>query len=129
MYYVCDKRGDFMYSGTYPEKSSGAVKAFEDAFAREEFLRRSAGGAEQNTCTGKTARPAEEKEEDRKICLNAEKAVSDADSGRKKGLSALFGGIDTGDLILILLIVFFLLDGDSENDKAVPILLAVLLLI
>jgi len=116
-----------MYSGTYPEKSSGAVKAFEDAYAKEEFLRRSADGAIQNTCTGK---PSPDRTDGvGELRRNDGFAPLKDDDERKNARKGIFGDIDTGDLILILLIVFFLLDGDSENDKIIPVLLAVILLI
>ena len=50
-----------MYAREFPQNKSGTVRAFEDAYAKEEFLRRSAGQAESRTCTGKPVgkKPAE----------------------------------------------------------------------
>ena len=42
-----------MYAREFPQNKSGTVRAFEDAYAKEEFLRRSAGQAESRTYTGK----------------------------------------------------------------------------
>lgn len=52
---------------------------------------------------------------------------SEKSDGKDCPLKKLFGFSDGGDLLLFLLIVFFLTDNDSENDKLIPILLAVLL--
>ncbi|MGN1121447.1 MAG: hypothetical protein ACI4RV_03695 [Eubacteriales bacterium] len=147
-----------MYAREYPQHKSGAVRAFEDAYAKEEFLRRSANQGEHGGCTGKspqdTARevPCEplsqpEKAErdnmrDRKQdcmqdCMQnciKEESVCPAKENRPAvpekecGLKKLFGGTDNGDLLLILLIFFFLSDSDKENDMLIPVLLAILLL-
>lgn len=136
-----------MYAREFPQNKSGTVRAFEDAYAKEEFLRRSAGQAESRTCTGKPVgeKPAEgtcapggsvsvcaPKPED---CRAPEEMPRGDQSpcakppAKECPLQKLFGISDGGDILLLLLIVFFLTDGDSENDKLIPLLLAVLLLL
>ena len=136
-----------MYAREFPQNKSGTVRAFEDAYAKEEFLRRSAGQAESRTCTGKPVgeKPAEgtcapggsvsvcaPKPED---CRAPEEMPRGGQTpcakppSKECPLQKLFGISDGGDILLLLLIVFFLTDGDSENDKLIPLLLAVLLLL
>ena len=136
-----------MYAREFPQNKSGTVRAFEDAYAKEEFLRRSAGQAESRTCTGK---PVVEKPAEGTCVPGGSVAVcapkpedchASEDMPRGEGrsyakptaqecpLQKLFGFSDGGDMLLLLLIVFFLTDGDSENDKLIPLLLAVLLLL
>ena len=136
-----------MYAREFPQNKSGTVRAFEDAYAKEEFLRRSAGQAESRTCTGK---PVVEKPAEGTCVPGGSVAVcapkpedcrASEDIPRGEGkpyakptakecpLQKLFGFSDGGDILLLLLIVFFLTDGDSENDKLIPLLLAVLLLL
>lgn len=115
-----------MYSREYPgEQSRGAVKAFEDAYAKEEFLRRSANVSAKDTVSVSNA-----VETDTDICQQENKGIcTQKDTAKHKGgLADLFKGADSGDLILLLLIVFFLFDSDRENDLLIPVLLAVLLL-
>lgn len=138
-----------MYAREYPQNKSGAVRAFEDAYAKEEFLRRSAENPSAQSCTGKitpdtrlrseeTNFPAHSENEafSREIdrhraespCASDEMGKpSEKSTGKECPLKKLFGFSDGGDLLLFLLIVFFLTDNDSENDKLIPILLAVLL--
>ncbi len=136
-----------MYAREFPQNKSGTVRAFEDAYAKEEFLRRSAGQAESRTCTGK---PVGEKPAEGTCAPGGSVSVCApkpedcrAPEGMPRGdqtpcakppskecpLQKLFGISDGGDILLLLLIVFFLTDGDSENDKLIPLLLAVLLLL
>ena len=136
-----------MYAREFPQNKSGTVRAFEDAYAKEEFLRRSAGQAESRTCTGK---PVGEKPAEGtcapggsvSVCAptpedcRAPEEMPRGDQtpcakppSKECPLQKLFGISDGGDILLLLLIVFFLTDGDSENDKLIPLLLAVLLLL
>ncbi len=127
-----------MYAREYPQNKSGTVRAFEDAFAKEEFLRRSAENATSG-CTGKvlpSERPNGSACEQSMPPVPPERvpeAAPPCDSDEKKPskkecpLQKLFGFSDGGDVLLLLLIVFFLTDSDSENDRLIPILLAVLL--
>lgn len=111
-----------MYSRQYKSPPSGAVKAFEDAYAKEEFLRRTATSGEG---THVCAPPVQNSEP---IPSSSESAAEcgkeKADMPKKTFLP--FGG-DSGDILLILLILLFLSDSDSENDKLVPIILGILL--
>ncbi len=124
-----------MYSREYPrEQSRGAVKAFEDAYAKEEFLRRSASTPAETAGSNipeQNARRAIEHIET-SACSYENKDISictEKDTAKRKGgLADLFKGADSGDLMLLLLIVFFLFDSDRENDLIIPVLLAVLLL-
>ena len=138
-----------MSAREYPQNKSGAVRAFEDAYAKEEFLRRSAENPSAQSCTGKatpdtrlrseeTSLPAHPENEafSREITERRENSPcasdetgkpSEKSDGKDCPLKKLFGFSDGGDLLLFLLIVFFLTDNDSENDKLIPILLAVLL--
>lgn len=136
-----------MYAREFPQNKSGTVRAFEDAYAKEEFLRRSAGQAESRTCTGKPVgeKPAEgtcapggsvsvcaPKPEDRRApeeMPRGDQTPCAKPPSKECPLQKLFGISDGGDILLLLLIVFFLTDGDSENDKLIPLLLAVLLLL
>lgn len=126
-----------MYAREFPQNKSGTVRAFEDAYAKEEFLRRSAGQAESRTCTGKPVgeKPAESTcAPGGSVSVCAPKpedcrAPEEMPRGDQTPCAKLFGISDGGDILLLLLIVFFLTDGDSENDKLIPLLLAVLLLL
>lgn len=136
-----------MYAREFPQNKSGTVRAFEDAYAKEEFLRRSAGQAESRTCTGKPVgeKPAEgtcapggsvsvcaPKPEDCRApeeMPRGDQTPCAKPPSKECPLQKLFGISDSGDILLLLLIVFFLTDGDSENDKLIPLLLAVLLLL
>ena len=136
-----------MYAREFPQNKSGTVRAFEDAYAKEEFLRRSAGQAESRTCTGKPVgeKPAEgtcapggsvsvcaPKPEDCRApeeMPRGDQTPCAKPPSKECPLQKLFGISDGGDILLLLLIVFFLPDGDSENDKLIPLLLAVLLLL
>ena len=136
-----------MYAREFPQNKSGTVRAFEDAYAKEEFLRRSAGQAESLTCTGKPVgeKPAEgtcapggsvsvcaPKPEDCRApeeMPRGDQTPCAKPPSKECPLQKLFGISDGGDILLLLLIVFFLTDGDSENDKLIPLLLAVLLLL
>lgn len=136
-----------MYAREFPQNKSGTVRAFEDAYAKEEFLRRSAGQAERRTCTGKPVgeKPAEgtcapggsvsvcaPKPEDCRApeeMPRGDQTPCAKPPSKECPLQKLFGISDGGDILLLLLIVFFLTDGDSENDKLIPLLLAVLLLL
>lgn len=136
-----------MYAREFPQNKSGTVRAFEDAYAKEEFLRRSAGQAESRTCTGKPVgeKPAEgtcapsgsvsvcaPKPEDCRApeeMPRGDQTPCAKPPSKECPLQKLFGISDGGDILLLLLIVFFLTDGDSENDKLIPLLLAVLLLL
>ena len=159
-----------MYARDYRQNKSGAVRAFEDAYAKECFLKQTASSAMHQTCTGRES-PYENAENN--AARSAGSAHTDARSGggrnenftgyssdagherqaefngqacdnehgapsrdaglpeRKKsecGLSKIFGDADTGDILLLFLILFFLMDSDKENDSLIPIILAVLLL-
>lgn len=136
-----------MYAREFPQNKSGTVRAFEDAYAKEEFLRRSAGQAESRTCTGKPVgeKPAEgtcalggsvsvcaPKPEDCRApeeMPRGDQTPCAKPPSKECPLQKLFGISDGGDILLLLLIVFFLTDGDRENDKLIPLLLAVLLLL
>lgn len=136
-----------MYAREFPQNKSGTVRAFEDAYAKEEFLRRSAGQAESRTCTGKPVgeKPAEgtcapggsvsvcaPKPEDCRApeeMPRGDQTPCAKPPSKECPLQKLFVISDGGDILLLLLIVFFLTDGDSENDKLIPLLLAVLLLL
>ena len=128
-----------MYARDYPASKSGTVRAFEDAYAKEDFLRRSAENA-SFSCSS----PATPHKNEKALCARdadaAPKACADvnssscADVGEKKPSETAkscplqrLGLSDGGDWLLLLLILFFLTDADSENDKLVPLILAVLL--
>ena len=115
-----------MYLRENSSSSSGTIKAFEDAYAKEEFLRRSAenGGPCKNTQSH-----ADNKENFAYPFCENEKRETKSIENRKNPLQNLFLGKDSGDIILLLLIVFFLFDKDSENDSVIPILLTVLLIL
>ena len=160
-----------MYARDYRQNKSGAVRAFEDAYAKECFLKQTASSAMHQTCTGRespyenaennAARSAGSAHPDARsgggrnenftgyssdagherqaefngqACDN-ECGASSRDAGlpeRRKseggGISKIFGDADTGDILLLFLILFFLMDSDKENDSLIPIILAVLLL-
>ena len=113
-----------MYSREY-SKSTGAVNAFEDAYAKEEFLRRTGAvtNAPQNNLPSK--------EENSFATVQSEEIAVPTNNyaaKRTHGLAGLFSEMDSGDILLLLLIIFFLFDSDTENDIIIPILLGVLLL-
>lgn len=111
-----------MYAREYPSESA-TVKAFEDAYAKEAFLRRSAGADNMNKCVNY--------DNSRDMCEQSSDSGQNISSESKKtplSLSRLFGNTDGGDLLILLLAVFFLFDNDKENDKIIPVLLAILLL-
>ncbi len=114
-----------MYSSSYKARS-GTVAAFEDAYAKEEFLRRTANSENVNGCTP-SSKPVsvDSNSESKQIC---ESKTPSAPCKPKKGVSGFLGGADGGDILLILLILFFLMDKDQENDGLIPILLGLLLL-
>lgn len=127
-----------MYAREYPASRSGTVRAFEDAYKKEDILRRNAASAGHPTCTGRAVTQAEPTEEEHTEALS-ERRCAVPDKGRPEecetaekekscGLKKLFGGMEGGDLLLLLLIVFFLFDSDKENDSLIPLLLGVLLL-
>ena len=124
-----------MYSRPYKAQSSGAVRAFEDAYAKEEFLRRtSVMGKDSTACIpdscNKRATDACSEEKltvGTEKCLCSEKTPPDTFRNPKNGFSGLLGDADGGDIILLFLIILFLTDKDDENDRISPILLAVLL--
>lgn len=112
-----------MYAREYPSSESATVKAFEDAYAKEAFLRRSAGTDNVNKCVNY--------DNCSEVCTQNSDSTHNISSESKKtpsGLSRLFGNTDGGDLLILLLAVFFLFDNDKENDKIIPVLLAILLL-
>lgn len=113
-----------MYSREYT-KNDGTVKAFEDAYAKEEFLRRTgiSENAPQNHNQGCAENYLTIEQTD-----NATIPTNNYAAKRTRGLAGLFSEKDSGDILLLLLIVFFLLDSDKENDFIIPVLLAVLLL-
>ena len=128
-----------MYAREYPASRSGTVRAFEDAYKKEDILRRNAASAGHPTCTGRAVTQTEPTEEERTEALSERRcAVPDkeerpeecetAEKEKSCGLKKLFGGMEGGDLLLLLLIVFFLFDSDKENDSLIPLLLGVLLL-
>ena len=127
-----------MYSSSYKHRSA-TVSAFEDAYAKEAFLKRSASHDNRYGCTPysenvcKKSEGCNEREnetESQKLC------PSKAESKEKSPLlpykpnenSGLLSGMDGGDILLVLLIVFFLIDHDTENDMLIPLLLALVLL-
>lgn len=114
-----------MYSSSYKARS-GTVAAFEDAYAKEEFLRRTAGTENVSGCTP-ASRPVsvDADSQSPQICENKKPSVP---FKPKKEVSGFFGGLDGGDILLVLLILFFLMDKDNENDSLIPILLGLLLL-
>ena len=105
-----------MYSRNYNANASdGTVRAFENAFAKEEFLKKCAS----NVSGEENENLPEE---------SAERNGSALEScGGKRKNTGIFGS-DNGDLLLLLLIVFFFVDGEKENDSLIPVLLALLLL-
>lgn len=120
-----------MYSRNYNSGSSGAVKAFEDAYAKEEFLRRNAASQNTSGCVQPVQKPVnteQDKDFSEQGSAGAVISQNNDTAKRGKGLAGLFSGYDSGDMILLLLIVFFLFDSDTENDSVIPILLTVLLL-
>ena len=114
-----------MYTSSYKARA-GTLKAFEDAYAREDFLRRSSSSGNVKGCTPFSEHD-EKNEKIREIkCVEEKKTPSLL--GKPKEGSGLFSGMDGGDILLVLLILFFLTDKDSENDGLIPILLALILL-
>ena len=127
-----------MYAREFPQNKSGTVRAFEDAYAKEEFLRRSAGQpvgekpAEGTCAPGGSVSVCAPKPEDCRApeeMPRGDQTPCAKPPSKECPLQKLFGISDGGDILLLLLIVFFLTDGDSENDKLIPLLLAVLLLL
>ena len=114
-----------MYSSSYKARS-GTVAAFEDAYAKEEFLRRTASTENVSGCTpASRSVPTNTDLKETQICENK---TPSAPFKPKKEVSGFFGEMDGGDILLILLILFFLMDKDNENDSLIPILLGLLLL-
>lgn len=104
-----------MYSRSYKQPPSGAVKAFEDAYAKEAFLKKTAeSGDGSHGCVPKENPKPSLPENGEKPFVEPRKTPS------------LFGG-DNGDMLILLLILLFLADGDRENDAVIPILLGILL--
>ncbi len=121
-----------MYARDYNTQKSGAVRAFEDAYAKEDFLRRAAENPPNHSCTG-----VQDSGERAMLRLTPQDqeppgtdalTVSEAPKTVEKAKKLPFG-LEKGDMLLVFLILFFLSDGDKENDSLVPILLAVLLLV
>ncbi|MCR5353345.1 MAG: hypothetical protein K6D98_03480 [Clostridiales bacterium] len=106
-----------MYSRNYNANASdGTVRAFENAFAKEEFLKKCASGRISG-------------EDDENLPENSvDRTVLSSESGVVKCKNTGIFGSDNGDLLLLLLIVFFFVDGEKENDSLIPVLLALLLL-
>ena len=119
-----------MYTRSYRQSDSGAVRAFEEAYAKEDFLRRSSSVSGQSkVCGGEvlTERTADDGVIVTSECGCLEKTPPGAHPKSKSSFSGIFGDADGGDIILLLLIILFLFDRDSENDVLIPLLLAVLL--
>lgn len=114
-----------MYSSSYKARA-GTLKAFEDAYAREDFLRRSSSVGNVKGCTPSSEHGEKNDKEREMKCIEVNKSPSLR--GKPKESSGLFSGMDGGDILLILLILFFLTDNDSENDGLIPVLLALILL-
>lgn len=112
-----------MYSSSY-NKRSGTVAAFENAYAKEQFMKSKEGGFGCTPC--KESLSAAEKSRDLpQVCQEKPPTLPDSP---KKGNSGLLSGMDGGDILIILLIIFFLSDRDEENDILIPILLSLLLI-
>lgn len=122
-----------MYSSSYKHRSA-TLNAFEDAYAKEQFLKRSASGKAVSGCTPYSeaalscVREEKPKEELCKEIVTCNEKPPSVPVKPKKGVSGLLSGMDGGDILLILLIVFFLSDKDDENDTLIPVLLSLLLL-
>ncbi len=107
-----------MYSRNYANTSDGTVRAFENAYAKEEFLKKCASG-----------KINEVSDDNANGCENQNNQIESIREGnvQKCRSAGLFGG-DAGDLLILLLIIFFFFDGDKENDILIPVLLALILL-
>ena len=125
-----------MYSSSYKHRS-GTLNAFEDAYAKEDFLRRSALSGGNGGCTPYSEKKTVNDRKDDNICetdnagnltVSCNENTPSECRNPKKGNSGLLFGMDGGDILLVLLILFFLSDKDSENDGLIPILLAILLI-
>lgn len=109
-------------------RSTGAVKAFEDAFAKEDFLRRTGTQNNSNTPARKTDDICEKTQRsEQTLCNEQSNYPNNYTAKHRGGLAGLFSDKDSGDILLALLVIFFLLDSDKENDSLIPILLAILL--
>ena len=125
MHQSCTRR-ESPYENAENNAARSAGSAHTDA--------RSGGGRNENF-TGYSSDAGHERQAEfnGQACDN-EHGASSRDAGlpeRKKsecGLSKIFGDADTGDILLLFLILFFLMDSDKENDSLIPIILAVLLL-
>ena len=125
-----------MYSSSYKHRPA-TLSAFEDAYAKEAFLKRSASSGNTSGCTPyseKVCHKTENCREDEALRTQSTEIITPYEKtpsecrNPKKGNSGLFSGMDGGDILLVLLIIFFLSDKDSENDGLIPILLASLLI-
>ena len=122
-----------MYSSSYKHRPA-TLSAFEDAYAKEQFLKRSASGKAINGCTPYSEAALASVKEDKPEAESCREIVScdekppSVHGKPKKGVSGLLSGMDGGDILLILLIIFFLSDKDDENDTLIPVLLSLLLL-
>lgn len=125
-----------MYSSSYKHRP-GTLTAFEDAYAKEEFLRRSASSGNTSGCTPYSENVCHQTEnchekekkqpQSAQMIPSHEKSPSECRNPKREA-SGLLSGMDGGDILLILLILFFLSDKDSENDSLIPILLGILLI-
>ena len=127
-----------MYSSSYKHRPA-TVSAFEDAYAKEAFLKRSASSDNRYGCTPysekvcKKTQDCNEKENERetqKLCQSKaeHKEKSPFLPCKPNENSGLLSGMDGGDILLVLLIIFFLVDSDNEHDILIPILLSLVLL-
>lgn len=120
-----------MYSSPY--KSSGTVGAFEEEYKKQEQIRRAA----ERGSVGCAPMPISENSGMDTQDVPTDGQLSSAIAQEKKPSqpckpkndnSGLLFGLDGGDILLILLMIFFLTDKDSENDKIIPLILGILLL-
>lgn len=124
-----------MYSSSYKHRPA-TLSAFEDAYAKEAFLKRSASSDNKLGCTPYSENVCRKTEKCRENEEPSEKCTEIVSCDEKtpsvpckpKGISGLLSGMDGGDILLVLLILFFLSDKDSENDGLIPVLLSLLLL-
>lgn len=115
--------------------ASGTERAFEAAYARESYLRRSAAEAPPVGMPPDKPQKPPVPEAPTVLPIQHESALSEKPPSLpaappKEGRSTLerLFGSDKSDALLLLLILFFLTDGDTENDAVIPLLLVILFL-
>lgn len=123
-----------MYAKDRTSSLSGTERAFEAAYAKENYLRRTAAEAPPVGVSPPVPPPSSPPESKAALPTERENALTEKTSlpvelpkGGRSAFDRLFGS-DKSDALLLLLILFFLTDGDTENDAVIPLLLVILIL-